>query len=71
MFSSSQLLYLALIGTGSNKMQAEILQILWRLSQRGPVIPVTSTEQQDACHILKGSVYAQEFYCYDYIKRFM
>lgn len=56
MFSSSQLLYLAATGKASNKMQTEILQISWRLCQRGAVIPVTSTDQQDTCHILKGSV---------------
>lgn len=71
MLSSSQLLFLAVMRVGSNKMQAEILQILWKFCQRGPVIPVTSTDQQDTCHILKGSVYTQELYCYDYIKRLM
>lgn len=68
MISSSQLC-LAVMETGSSKMQAEILQLLWGLCQRGPVIPVTRTDQQDTCHILKGSVDTQELYCCDYIRR--
>lgn len=54
MLSSSQLFYLAMMRMGSNKKQAEALQILWRLCQRVPIMPVMNTDQQDTCCIPKG-----------------